>query len=107
MNDNCFKKLFEAHKDDVPDNGFSKRVIRQLPKRNSVWPQMVMITSVVVGLALMFAALGFAYFLEQINSLLISVSQLKMPTPSAIITYISALALTSLIGFSVAQADAD
>ena len=107
MNDNHFKKIFEAHRDDVPDNGFSKRVIRQLPERNSALPQIVMITSVVVGLALMFATSGFAHFLEQIDSLLISVSQLKMPTPSAIITYISALALTSLIGFSVAQADAD
>jgi hypothetical protein len=106
MNENYFKKIFVTHKVDVPDDGFSGRVIRKLPERNSVLPQIVMVTFVVIGLALMFATSGLAHFLEQINSLLISVSQLKMPMPSAIIAYISALALTSLIGFSVAQADA-
>jgi hypothetical protein len=106
MNDNYFKKVFVAHKIDVPDDGFSERVIRKLPERNSMLPQMVMVTFVVIGLAFIFGTLDFAHFLEQINSLLISVTQLKIPSPSAIITYISALALTVLIGFSVAQADA-
>ena len=91
MNDNDFKKIFVAHKVDVQDDGFSGRVIRKLPEQNSVLPQMVMIISVVVGLALMFATSGFAHFLEQINSLLISVSQLKIPSPNAIIAYISVL----------------
>jgi len=106
MNDKSFKKIFIEHKVDVPDDGFSERVIRQLPERNNVLPQIVMVTFVITGLALMFAIYGFAHFLEQIDSLLVSVIQLQVPSPSVIVFYISALALTGLISFSIAQVDA-
>ena len=106
MNDKEFRKIFVAHRVDIPDDGFSERVIRQLPERKSVLPQIVMVVFTVIGLALTFAIQGVAPILEQINSLITSVSHLQVPSPGAIITYISALALTGIIGFSVAQADA-
>ena len=45
MNDQDFKKIFVAHKVDVPDNGFSKRVTQQLPERKNILPQMIIVLS--------------------------------------------------------------
>ena len=106
MNEQDFKKLFVTHRVDIPDEGFSERVIRHLPERKSMLPQMVMVVFIMAGLALTFAIQGVAPVLEQINSLITSVSHLQIPSPAAIVTYISALALTGIIGFSAAQVDA-
>jgi len=106
MNEQDLRKIFVAHRVDIPDEGFTERVIRQLPEHKSMLPQMVMVVFTMVGLGLTFAIQGVAPILEQINSLITSVSHLQIPSPAAIITYISALALTGIIGFSVAQADA-
>ena len=100
------RKVFESHRVDISDDGFSERVIRQLPERKSMLPQIVMVVFIMMGLALTFAIHGIIPLLEQINSLITSVSHLQIPSPGAIITYISALGLTGIIGFSVAQADA-
>ena len=106
MNEQDFKKLFINHRVDVPDEGFSERVIRQLPERKSMLPQMVMVVFTMLGFALTVAIQGITPLIEQMNSLVTSVSHLQIPSPMSIITYISALALTGIIGFSVAQADA-
>jgi hypothetical protein len=101
------KTIFEAHKVEFPDDGFSERVIRQLPERKSILPQVVMAAFVMIGLVLTFAVQGgFMPALEQINSLVNSISRMQIPTASAVITYISALAMIGVIGYSVAQADA-
>jgi len=100
------KKIFVAHKIDVPDEGFSERVMRQLPQRKSILPQMVMVVFVVIGLGLTFFILGVTPVLEQINSLITSISNLQAPSPIAVFTYMSILGLTGIIGYSVAQADA-
>ena len=106
MKDTDFKKIFAAYRVDVPDEGFSERVNAQLPERKSMLPQMVMITFIVIGAAIMFAIHGVAPFLEQIDSLVTSISRLQIPSPSSITVYICSIALTGMIGFSVAQADA-
>jgi len=106
MNDHDFKKIFAAHRANVPDEGFSGRVIRQLPKRKTVLPQVVMAVFIMIGLALTFAIQGVAPLFEQINSLITSISQLQAPSPIAVITYLGALGLIGIIGYSVAQADA-
>ena len=106
MEDMDLKKIFAAHRVDVPDEGFSERIIAQLPERKSMLPQMVMVAFVFAGLAITFAIQGFTPFLEQIDSLVTSISRLQIPSSSSITVYVAALALTGMIGFSVAQADA-
>jgi protein-S-isoprenylcysteine O-methyltransferase Ste14 len=106
MNDLDFKKIFVAHRVDVSDEGFSERVIRQLPERKSIVPQAVMVVFVMIGLTLTFAIQGVTPLLEQINSLITSISHLQAPSPSAVITYICSLAIIGIIGYSVARADA-
>jgi putative effector of murein hydrolase LrgA (UPF0299 family) len=106
MNNQDIKKVFTAHKAEFPDEGFSERIIRQLPERKSILPQTIMAIFVMIGLALIFAIQGVTPMLEQINSLITSISYLEIPSPTAIITYIGALTMIGLIGYSVAQADA-
>jgi len=106
MNEQDLRKIFVTQRVDIPDEGFTERVIRQLPERKSMLPQMVMVVFTMAGLWLTFAIQGVAPILEQINSLITSVSHLQIPSPGAIITYLGALGLTAIIGFSAAQADA-
>ena len=100
------KKIFVTHRVDIPDEGFSERVMRQLPGRRSILPQLVMVVFVMIGLALIFFILGVTPMLEQINSLITSISNLQAPSPIAVFTYLCILGLTGIIGYSVAQADA-
>ena len=105
MNDQDLKKIFVSHKADIPDEGFSERVIRQLPERKSMLPQVVMVVFVMIGLTLTFAIQGVTPLLEQINSLITSISHLQAPSPSSVIAYICSLAIIGTIGYSVAYAD--
>jgi len=106
MNDIDFKKIFTAQRVDVPDEGFSERVMRQLPERRSVLPQMVMVVFIMIGLVITFFIQGVTPLLEQINSLITSLNNSQAPSPIAVLTYLSIIGLTGIIGYSVAQADA-
>jgi len=106
MNEQDFSKLFKANKIEFSDDGFSERVNRRLHRRKSILPQIVMIAFVVLGLTLVFALQVFAPVPEQIESLIVSISQFQIPSASAVITYFIILGLIGLIGYAVAQADA-
>ena len=102
MNDLDLKKIFITHKVDIPDDGFSECVIRKLPERQSMLPQAIMVVFVMIGLGITFAIQGVTPMLEQINSLFLSISQLQAPSPTAVITYLGALTMIGIIGYSVA-----
>jgi len=106
MNKESIKKIFETNRVDFPDDGFSDRVIRQLPYRKNMLPQIVMVVFTMTGLVLTFAIQGVTPLLEQINSLIISISNLQAPSPGSVIAYIGALGVVGFIGFAVAHADA-
>ena len=106
MNDQDFKKIFTAHKTDVPDNGFSEHVVRQLPERKNRLSQIIMAVFTLIGLILFFVIQGITPLLEQINHLIVSISHLQAPSPSSVITYISLLATIGIVGYSVMQVDA-
>ena len=106
MNDQDLKKIFLEQKVDIPDEGFSERVIRQLPERKSLLPQVIMITCITVGIILTIALQSIVPVFEQIELLINSISRLQIPSLLSIATYISVLALLGIIGYSVAQADA-
>jgi len=106
MNDQNLRKIFITHRVDVSDDGFSEHVIGQLPERKSILPQVVMVVFIMIGLALTIVIQGITPILEQITSLIISVSLLQMPSPIAVIAYLGMLGLIGIIGYSVAQVDA-
>ena len=105
MNDKDFKKIMTDHKADIPDNGFSQRVIQQLPERKSVLPQIIMVLFILIGLAFVFVLQGFTPILEQIDSLIASISHQEIPSLTSIVAYFGVLVLLSFISYSVVQAD--
>jgi len=103
MNDNDFKKIFTAQKVEIPDDGFSTRVIKQLPERKNRLPQMAMIFFMLIGFVLIFVIQGVTPLFEQIVNLTTAINELQAPSSGAIITYLSLLAATGVIGYSVVQ----
>jgi len=103
MQDQDFKKLFVTHKAEVPDEGFSEHITKQLPERKSLLPQIIMATFIVIGLALVFVIQGFVPVIDQIGSLITSISQMQMPSLTSVITYLSLLLSTGIISYSVKQ----
>ena len=106
MEDKEIREIFITHKVDVRDDGFTERIIRQLPERKGMLQQIVMATFVTIGLALTFVIQGVAPFIEQINNLVVSISQLQIPSPASIVAYMVVLTSTLIIGFAMMQADA-
>jgi len=103
MNDKDFKKIFAAHKVDVPDEGFSERIIKQLPERKNRLPQLAMIVFMLTGFVFVFIIQGVTPLFEQIVNITTSISELQAPSPGAVITYFSLLIATGTIGYSVLQ----
>jgi hypothetical protein len=104
MNEKDLKNLFTTHKADIPDDGFSERVIRRLPERQSILPQIIMPVFIMIGLILTFLVPGFTTLvLEQIHSLITSINHSEMPSAMAVTTYLIMLGLLSTIGYSVAR----
>ena len=103
MNDQDFKTKFLAHKIDVPDDGFSEHIIRQIPEHKSLLPQIIMIVSVTVSLVLLFVLQSFVPIIEQIHLLVTSICRMQMPSLSAIVSYMGILTMTGTIGYTVVQ----
>ena len=106
MNEQDLKKIFTSHKTNICDDGFTERVTERLPERKSILPQIIMVVFIMIGLVLTFAILGLTSMLEQINSLITSISLLQAPSPIAVLTYLSMMGLIGIIGYSVVQVDA-
>jgi len=103
MNEQDFKKLFVTHKADIPDNGFSERIVRQLPERTNILPQIVMTVFIAIGLVLTFAIQGITPLLTQIGNLVTSISHLELPSLISVIAYFSVLGLVGIISFATVQ----
>ena len=102
MNDQDFKKIFSEHKVEVFDAGFSECVIRQLPKRRNMLPQMVMVVFVLNGLIFTLAVQDVQPLLEQIGHLVTTICYLHIPSLGYVVTYFGIMALLGIIGYSVA-----
>jgi len=103
MNEQELKKIFAAHKTDISDDGFSERVVRRLPERANILPQIIMTFFITVGLVITFAVQGIAPLLTQINSLITSISNLQLPSPISVFAYITVLILIGTVGFAAVQ----
>ncbi|MCL2412561.1 MAG: DUF5056 domain-containing protein [Bacteroidales bacterium] len=112
MNDQDLKKLFKNHKIDIPDDGFSERVFRELPEQRSILTslrtlplsQIIMITFITIGFVLVFVLQGFAPIFEQLNQLTTSIPEMDISAlPAILITLIIWIFLLGTVGFSVAS----
>ena len=66
MNDELLKQFFSEHKQDIADNGFSRRVIKSLPGRENKLSKILVTCCGAIALILFFALDG----LQAIGSVL-------------------------------------
>jgi hypothetical protein len=105
--DENLKKLFEAHKQEIVDAGFSENVRKHLPERPSYLPQLLMIISIVAGLSLTVSILGVTAIIANIFNFVLAISNLQLPSASSTFTYVGMFATLCLIGFSISTTDAE
>ena len=105
MEDKDFKKIFLANKIDIPDKSFSERVVKGLPERKSILPQIVVMIFTMVGLVLTFAIQGITPIFEQIKDLLNSISRMQAPSPISVIIFLVTMTVVGSICYSIMQAD--
>ena len=107
MNDQYFKEIFTKHKIDIPNKGFSERVVRQLPERKSLLPKFIMLASITIGLVMFFSIIEITPLVEQINDLITSINNLQIPSLSSVFTYLGLLTIIGIICYSLLYADAE
>ena len=104
MTEQKIRTIFKAHKADVPDKGFSERVVRKLSERKSLMPQTVIIVFTMTGVVITLAILGINPLFEQMESLITSIRLLQAPSLASIFSYLGILVSIGFIGFAVDQA---
>lgn len=65
--DNLIKSFLLANKEEIADNGFSRRVIRQLPERAKWLSDVLTAVCTVICCILFFVSNGFSTLLQIIN----------------------------------------
>jgi hypothetical protein len=91
MNDRQLKQLLKQHKQEIPDNGFSSKVMHHLPDRQPV-PMLVWIFAA-IGTLLFFALSNFQKIIEQGAMIVEKMPWWTLPVVS------TALVCVFLVGF--------
>ncbi|GHT42466.1 hypothetical protein AGMMS49965_14030 [Bacteroidia bacterium] len=103
--DKDLKQLFEAHRTEWSDNGFSEEIKHHLPERPSYLPPVLMLVSIIAGIALTVSVLGVTTIFANIVNFVSAVSLLQLPSAIATVTYVGIFATLCLIGFAVSATD--
>ena len=103
--DKKIHELFQSQRREIPDNGFSQRVMKDLPKKNSLLPKIIIPACFILGCILTFIVQSPFLFLEQLNDLGIAISQFRIPSASSVITYFIGLLIFVSIGLGMYQID--
>jgi hypothetical protein len=102
MNDQQIKALFESQKKEIPDDDFSRRVMAFLPRRSSVWPQIIVALFSLAGIATVVAIIG----IKQIVEFLEGISSLSGPDmlDTMVYAYLFIVGAMTMIGLSIKAA---
>jgi hypothetical protein len=96
------KRIFEAKRLDIPDNGFSQQVRRNLPERKGIFLQIIAPLSAIAGFAIVVAIFGTMSIYNQMLDLITAVSRLQMPTMTSLFAYLSGMVMLGFIAFAAA-----
>jgi len=105
MNDKNFKNVFIEHKIEIPDEGFSERIIRKLPERKNILPQIIIVTFIVIWVSFTFFIQGITPIIEQIDNLITSINNLQVPSANSVIILFVLLGVTGIISYSLMQVE--
>ncbi|SHF21903.1 DUF5056 domain-containing protein [Dysgonomonas macrotermitis] len=97
--------FFKSAKNDIPDNGFSHRVMYKLPGRINILSYLIIVICAVLGLFLTLSIVSIDMFIEQISSLVSSLSLLQIPSSSSVTAYIVGLITLGAVSFAIYEAD--
>jgi len=97
--------FFKSEKNNIPDNGFSQKVMSKLPRRINVLSYLIIVICVVSGSILTVGVAGIDPFIDQINSLALSLSQMQIPSLSSVIAYIIGLMSLGTVSFAIYKVD--
>ncbi|GHV10109.1 hypothetical protein FACS1894162_2640 [Bacteroidia bacterium] len=106
-NDKDLKQLFEAHRTEFSDKGFSEEIKHRLPERPSYLPQFLMLISIIAGLTLTVSILGVTTISANIVNFVSAIGHLQLPSAISTITYMGMFATLCLIGFAMSATDTE
>jgi len=104
MTEKDMYRFFASRKEEIPDDGFSQRVIENLPRRDSALPQIIVLIFLAAGLACTVAIQGVMPFFEQFQALMLSIVRLEIPSVSSIAAYLIGLLSLGSVGYALNQA---
>ena len=97
------KRIFKAKRLDIPDNGFSQQVRRNLPERKGTLLQIIVPLSAIAGFAIVVAIFGVMPIYNQMLDLTTAISRLQMPSAMSLFTYLGGMAVLASIAFTAAE----
>ncbi len=99
ISDKELKYFFDSAKQEVPDHGFSRRVIRHLPADQKPANRWIVWFFGVLGLLIAWVTGGLAEFLNYLALFGRTLAEAHLPDFSSLVIYL--ITLGGLIGFSI------
>lgn len=100
ISDKELKYIFDTAKQEVPDRGFSRRVMHRLPQDQQPAYQWIVWFCGAIGLLIACVSGGLREFIGYLATFGRMVADAQMPNLSASVIYL--LVLGGMIGFSIA-----
>ncbi|MDR1454410.1 MAG: DUF5056 domain-containing protein [Tannerella sp.] len=100
LNDKELEHFFKTGKTEIPDNGFSKKVIKRLPEKTGIFPQIIIACFAVAGAVAAVAIQGLPFFTESLEQMIMTVSQAETSPFSALIPYSASLLILGSVGYA-------
>ncbi len=96
-----FSGLFAAHKAEVPDNGFSQRVMQTLPDRSYSSPLRYIVVALCALATLAWVFLtDDGFIVGAIADLVVAACTLSAPSPASLFAYVGLVLLLGTVGFA-------
>ena len=99
ISDKEIKYFFDTAKQEIPDRGFSRRVMRRLPQDQSPAYHWIVWFFGVIGLLIAWVTGGLAEFLGYLATFGRTIAGANLPNLSSSVIYL--LVLGGMIGFSI------
>lgn len=99
------RKFFEENKIDVPDDGFSRRVMRRLPDRERRLSRVWTAVCAVLGVLLVVKNDWLGVVWAQVQGLFDKASELPLMSGSHVVMFLSVLIVISLWGYKAISED--
>jgi hypothetical protein len=104
-NDKELRRFFETGKTEIPDNGFSKKVIKRLPEKVNVLPQLIIMCFTLMGFGAVVAIQGFSLFLENIESMIMAMNSTETFPFLTLMTYFVNMLIMASVSYTLYQSN--